>query len=324
MSYDVVTVGEILVEVLSEKVDQVFYKPGKLLGPYPSGAPAIAIDQAARMGAKTAIFAKVGEDDFAKVNLDRLSEDGVDVSHVVKTVENTTGTAFVTYFADGNRKFIYHFSKAACGELAPQDIDDEIIKNTKVLHIMGCSITASKSLGESVMHCVRTAKKNHVLISFDPNIRPELLTGQIMDYYREIIDACDILLTGRSELRLLYKDEYTGVDALLQQRDRIVVVKDGSRGTNVFTRKDAFTVPVYPAQEVDPTGAGDCFDGTFLSLIVNGTGLKTAVSYGNAAGALAIQKRGPMEGNSSKEDLECFIQKSGFAEATDIENWYKE
>ena len=51
--YDIITIGEILVEILTEKTGQVFYRPGTLLGPYPSGAPAIFIDQAARMGARS-------------------------------------------------------------------------------------------------------------------------------------------------------------------------------------------------------------------------------------------------------------------------------
>ena len=77
--YDIVTVGEILAEILTEHTNQEFTSPGILLGPYPSGAPAIAIDQAAKMGARTAIIARVGRDDLGKLNIDRLASDGVDV-----------------------------------------------------------------------------------------------------------------------------------------------------------------------------------------------------------------------------------------------------
>ena len=178
---DIITIGEILAEVLTEKVDQAFTSPGTLLGPFPSGAPAICIDQAARMGAKAAIIAKVGQDDFGKLNLTRLAGDGVDVSHVIQTPDNTTGTAFVTYFSDGERKFIFHFSHAACGELCPADVDEAAIKSARYLHIMGCSITGSPTMGEAIMQAVRLAKKNGVKVSFDPNIRPELLHGKIMD-----------------------------------------------------------------------------------------------------------------------------------------------
>ena len=321
--YDIITVGEILAEILTERTDQEFTSPGILLGPYPSGAPAIAIDQAAKVGARTAMIARVGRDDFGRLNIDRLASDGVDVSHIIEMTTNTTGVAFVTYFSDGSRRFVYHFTKAACGELSPSDVDEDVVKNSRYLHIMGCSITGSPSMGESIMRAVDVALEKGVKISFDPNIRPELLVGEIMQYYKKIIDASDVLLAGKGELTNLFgEDTDAAVRDLLSRKDRIVVVKDGSRGTSVYTRKEAFTVPVYPAVEVDPTGAGDSFDGTFLALLCKGWDIKQAADRGNAAGALAVAKRGPMEGNATLAEIEEFIKKSGGVTVTDIENPY--
>lgn len=59
--------------------------------------------------------------------------------------------------------------------------------------------------------------------------------------------------------------------------------------------------------EVDPTGAGDCFCGTFLALMTQGHTVDSAARYANAAGALAVTARGPMEGNSTLEELEQFL-----------------
>ncbi len=320
---DIITIGEILVEVLTERVGQVFYEPGKLLGPYPSGAPAICIDQAARMGASAAIIAKVGKDDFGRLNLERLHGNGVDVSHVIQTEENTTGVAFVTYFEDGSRQFIFHFSKAACGELCPADVDEEAIKNSRYLHIMGCSITGSSTLGEAIMQAVRLAHKNGVRISFDPNIRPELLHGKVMDYFQEIIDVCDVLLVGKSELQILFGDMELAIRQLLAQKDRILAIKDGSRGTSVYTRREAFSIGTYPAVEVDPTGAGDCFDATFLAMLCGGADLRTATRYANAAGAKAVEKRGPMEGNTYKEQVEAFLREAPSTPEQTLENPYQ-
>ena len=70
--YDIITIGEILVEILAKEIGQELCAPGIFLGPYPSGAPAICIDQVGRMGAKAAIIAKVGDDDFGLLNLRRL------------------------------------------------------------------------------------------------------------------------------------------------------------------------------------------------------------------------------------------------------------
>ena len=321
--YDIITIGEILTEILAEKVNQEFSAPGTLLGHFPSGAPAIAIDQAARMGAKTAIIAKIGADDFGLLNKERLRQNGVDISHIIETADNVTGTAFVTYFSNGSRKFIFHFTHAACGELGPADVNEELVKNAKYLHIMGCSITGSPSMGEAIMQAVRTAKKHQAGISFDPNIRPELLKGRIMDYYKEIIDATDILLTGKTELMYLFREIEPAVTRLLEQKDRIVVIKDGAKNTCVYTRREAFKAAPFPAIDVDTTGAGDSFDGTFLALLCQGTDIKTAAIYGNAAGAKAVAKKGPMEGNTNRAELDAFVQENPHIIAEDIDMLYK-
>jgi sugar/nucleoside kinase (ribokinase family) len=319
MKYDIITVGEILVEVLTERVNQKFSTSGTLLGPFPSGAPAIAIDQSARMGAKTTIIAKVGNDDFGMLNKNRLSENGVDISHIITDPSRTTGTAFVTYFSDGNRQFIFHFEHAACGTLCEADIDEEVIKSSRILHIMGCSITGSPSMGSAIMKAVRIAKANNVKISFDPNIRPELVKGKIMDYYREIIDDSDVLLTGNSEMKFLYSNPDQAIKDLLRlNKGRIVVIKDGSKETRVYTNTDAFSVPSFKATEVDATGAGDSFDGTFLALLCQGYSLREATIYGNAAGAKAVEKRGPMEGNCNKVVLNELLAKYPMIKPTDI------
>lgn len=320
--YDVVTIGEILAEILAERVNQEFTEPGTLLGPFPSGAPAIAIDEAALMGAKTAIVAKIGTDDFGALNKNRLRRDGVDVSRIIETADNVTGTAFVTYYSNGGRKFIFHFTHAACGELSPSDIQEELIEDTRCLHIMGCSVTGSPGLGDAVMKAVRLAKKHRVTVSFDPNIRPELLKGKIMDYYRELIDAADILLAGKSELAYLYLDIESAVTKLLEQKDRIVVIKDGAKNTYVYTRREAFRVAAFPAVEVDTTGAGDSFDGAFLALFLQGADIRTAAVYGNAAGAKAVARKGPMEGNTGRAALEEFVRANPRITAGDIAMLY--
>jgi sugar/nucleoside kinase (ribokinase family) len=75
----IVVIGEILVEIVADTIGDGFREPIALTGPYPSGAPAIFADQAARMGQPCAIISAVGTDDFGRVNLDRLQADRVDI-----------------------------------------------------------------------------------------------------------------------------------------------------------------------------------------------------------------------------------------------------
>jgi len=78
----VVTIGEILVEIMAVEPGRGFREPIPLVGPFPSGAPAIFIDQMARFGHPCGIVGCVGNDDFGHLNLERLRADGVDVSAI--------------------------------------------------------------------------------------------------------------------------------------------------------------------------------------------------------------------------------------------------
>jgi len=75
----VATLGEILVEIVAEERGHGFRQPVQLVGPFPSGAPAIFIDQVAKLGQACGIISCVGDDDFGWLNLKRLGDDGVDV-----------------------------------------------------------------------------------------------------------------------------------------------------------------------------------------------------------------------------------------------------
>ena len=60
---------------------------------------------------------------------------------------------------------------------------------------------------------------------------------------------------------------------------------------------------------MDPTGAGGCFGATFVSLLLAGYDVETALKFANVSGALAVSKLGPMEGTSSFEEIQTFLTK---------------
>ena len=97
----VITIGEILVEIMATEIGDGFLEPIPLVGPFPSGAPAIFIDQVAKLGQPCGMIGCVGEDDFGRVNIERLRRDGVDVSAIAVDPDRPTGSAFVRYRADG-------------------------------------------------------------------------------------------------------------------------------------------------------------------------------------------------------------------------------
>lgn len=303
---DIVTVGEILVEIMAKNRGQSFLQPGTFLGPYPSGAPAIFIDQVARMGVSCGIISRVGKDPFGELNIKRLNDDGVDTAWVKVDSSRLTGIAFVTYQQDGEREFIYHFKDSAIGNVCPKEIPEEYVASAQYLHVMGCTLLAAPQIAKSVETAVTIAKRHQVKVSFDPNIRPELLNDQqTKEIFEHILGLADIILTGAGEiLQITGESDIGSAVERLKKSAEIIVIKNGSKDTLVYDQKGSFSVAPFKAVEVDPTGAGDCFDGAFLSALIQGCSLKQAAEYGCAAGALAVQKQGPMEGACWKQEIE--------------------
>ncbi|MFZ7133304.1 MAG: sugar kinase [Eubacteriales bacterium] len=306
---EILTLGEILVEVMAKKVGQTFKETGDLIGPFPSGAPAIFIDQVAKIGSEAGIISVIGDDDFGKINYEKLQADGVDTSKIRTTKERSTGVAFVTYKEDGDRDFIFHLDNSAAGLLSEEDIREEDFDGCKYFHIMGTALYNS-SIIKAVDKAIDICKKKGIKISFDPNIRKEILKNdEIKKALERIYEACDIFMPSGDEINLFVdgEDEKSSVQAILDQGKEYVVIKKGSEGCSAYSKDLFIKCDPLNVVEVDPTGAGDCFGGTFISCINQGIEFRKAVAYANVAGALAVTKKGPMAGNSDLEKLKNYM-----------------
>ncbi len=308
---DILIMGEILVEIMRDREDVQLYEQGCFRGPFPSGAPAICASAAARLGSKVALVGGVGKDDFGKCITERLEQDGVDTSWITVTPKVSTGCAFVTYFGDGSRKFIYHMGNSAAVETEiPENFP---YQDLKYMHIMGCSLMAQKEFAEKILAVMRKAVSAGAKVSFDPNIRKELLTDDsIHAVIGEVMENTSIFLPGREELLSI-----TGADTVekaleacfAREKMEMVLLKNGSKGSTLYLPGgEAQEFGVYKVKQEDATGAGDCFDGAFLSALVQGKSVKTAARWAAAAGALNAAAFGPMEGNINLETVTKMIE----------------
>ena len=304
------TMGELLCEFMRPETDQPLGEIGTFLGPYPSGAPGIFIDTVARLGHKGGIIGGVGKDDFGACVLERLQQNGVDCSQVISYEDGTTGVAFVTYFADGSRRFLYHFPDTPATRPtapAPEALGNDVA----YFHMMGCSLMAKESFGQEILKLMRSLSKQGVKITFDPNIRPELGKDEkAYQVIKEVVNHTNILFPGVAEL-LMVSERNNLEDAISTCFSRpnleMIVLKDGSRGCTVYTRDEAISLSTFTVAEKDPTGAGDCFDAAFLCGLLEGKTKKEAALMASAAAALNVMAFGAMEGDISKETVERLI-----------------
>jgi len=303
------TMGEMLVEIMRPRAGMELYEPGEFVGPFPSGAPAIFIDTVARLGHSAGIFGGVGKDDFGKNILDRLRQDGVNVDYVYEDGDQSTAVAFVTYFADGSRKFIYHIGNTPA--VRPKDFSMEDIGSPKYFHIMGCSLMAEETFRDRIIDTALRFAQAGAKISFDPNIRVELLGGRsVDDVLGPVLDNCSVLMPGIEELKMLTGEETIagGIDKLFSyEKMEVVALKKGSSGSTLYGRGERVDCPLYSVAQVDPTGAGDCYDAALLCGLLEGLPLSQAGGMASAAGALNVMKLGPMEGEISREKIRALM-----------------
>ena len=303
----IATVGEILVEFVSHRRNCALEQISDFSGPYPSGAPAIFLDQAARMGARTEMIGGVGADGFGRSVLKRLQEDGVGASGVNISDTHSTGVAFVSYYDSGDRDFIFHLSGTAADhfDLPPSLLDLE----QTVLHISASSLGSAAMRGR-ILEAARSVSEAGGWITCDPNARPELMSDpSITAAMHEIMERSYCLLPSTSDLQFLYPDlsEEAAVERLLGAGPEVIAVKRGAGGATIIGHGKRYDFNGHHVEEIDPTGAGDCFCGTFVSLLVQGASLFEAGQRANAAGAIAVTRRGPMEGNSSPTEIARFL-----------------
>ncbi|MDZ4767264.1 MAG: sugar kinase [Chloroflexota bacterium] len=319
MSLDLLTFGEALVEVMRTTVDQPLDQPAPFIGPYPSGAPFIFAVQAARLGVRAAAIGAIGDDWFGKCQLRQLEHDGVDTRGVHILPGYTTGVAFIAYASDGSREYVFHARHAAAGQLnvALLDHDDTraLFDGLKCLHIMGSALSMSDGAYELGLRAVQIAREAGAKISFDPNIRPQLIdAARARTRFAPFVDAADVLmptdaealtLTGETELDFAVGRLFAG------KPGRIVVIHRGKAGAVVFQRTAdgvrADAIPAYAVEEIDPTGAGDCFAAGFLARWLAGDAPEVAARFGCACGALAVTKMGPMAGAHDLEAVQRFM-----------------
>jgi sugar/nucleoside kinase (ribokinase family) len=305
----IITIGEILVEIMAIDVGEGFRTAIPLIGPFPSGAPAIFIDQAAKLGQPCGIISAVGADDFGALNVDRLRADGVDVSAIGVHPSAATGSAFVRYRPDGNRDFIYNIKHSASGDIAMTREAERLIESADHLHIMGSSLSSEGAVS-LIREATARIKAKGGTISFDPNSRKEMLD---MPGMREALGAAlenaDLFLPSGGELFLFTKatEEKAAIEELLDRGVKAIVVKRGAEGATYFDRSGAVSASAFKVEEIDPTGAGDSFGAAFVTFWLRGMEPGKALKLANATGARAVGVKGPMEGTSTLAEIETFL-----------------
>ena len=318
--FDVVALGELLIDFTQNGLSQ---QGNGLFEANPGGAPCNVLAMLTKLGKKTAFIGKVGDDFFGRMLAETIREVGIDHQNLMFDDKIHTTLALVHTFADGDRDFSFYRNPGADMMLREEEVDMDLVKNTKIFHFGTLSMT-DEGVRDATMAAVLEAKKNGAMISFDPNLRPPLWESldDAKEQVRWGLGQCDILKISDNEIQWLTGEEsYTkGVEKIRKEFSiPLILVSMGRDGSRAYYQKEqqegekGIIVEVKPfIQEhtIETTGAGDTFCACVLNYVLEHgledlsvEGLKEMLTFANAAASLITTRKGALRVMPEKEEV---------------------
>ncbi|MFP4466765.1 MAG: carbohydrate kinase family protein [Candidatus Goldiibacteriota bacterium] len=292
--FEVVTVGEILADLTPERNKYILNS---------GGAPANVAVNLARLGIKSAVLGKVGDDFIGRGCIDFLKKNGVGVQGIKKIKKYRTGLVFVFIDGRGERDFSFYGHPSADTMLGRGDINIPMIKKSRILHFGSISMMAPKSRA-ATLAAIKAARGYGKLISYDPNVRLNLWEGRYSEAKKLIrcyFKYADIIKISDNEFEFLFgkKASAQSIDSVFGP-GKLVFVTLGKNGCIVKRNGFCRRVPGIKAKTVDTTGAGDAFMAGVLYEMRKFKGvnepddkqLVRAAVFANKQGAKCVLKKG--------------------------------
>ncbi|WP_046213419.1 sugar kinase [Paenibacillus wulumuqiensis] len=251
----------------------------------------------ARLGHSAGWCGRLGNDPLGQMIQKSIRGEGVDVSRSILAEGEPTGL-MLRENASGHASVYYYRKLSAASHMTPDDLDEEYIRNTRVLHVTGITAAISESGLATVNRAMDIAREAGVTVCFDPNLRLKLWTlEQARPVLLALAEKCDYFLPGLDELALLYEtDDQEEIFRRLRQLQAVSIVKGGPDLTYVVEKDSTLEVPYFKAERVlDTVGAGDGFCAGFITGLLRGYTIEEAVRLGNLNGSMVIQAVGDWE-----------------------------
>jgi ribokinase len=267
---------------------------GSDLAVHPGGKGANQAVAAARLGARTALLARVGDDAYGRLLLESQRAAGVDTVGVL-VGGAPTGVALITVDPSGDNSIVV--SPGANARLTPRDVRAA----TSLFHASRVVSAQLEIPLETVEEVVRT---------LPPDTRFVLNPSPPRPLDSEVLAACDPLIVNEHEAKVLLGPAYDVASGpedwarlLLAKGPRSVVVTLGAGGALVASSEGVVRVDAVAVDAVDTTGAGDSFTAALAWRLGAGASLAEAAAYAARVGALAVTRRGAQESFPTADEV---------------------
>ena len=266
--YDVIALGELLIDFASKSVDAAGYPT---MAANPGGAPGNFLAALNAYGAKTGFLGKVGDDAFGHLLLGTLTQAGIETKGIVVDPEVFTTLAFVTFDDKGDRSFSFARKPGADTQLRWEEVDKSMIDETKVFHFGTLSLT-DEPARTTTQKAVAYAREQGKLITYDPNLRKPLwkTEEEAKEQILWGLYQADVVKISDEEVEFLWNcTPEEGADKLLNEYGvSLAMVTLGPDGAYLKTAKASCRIPGIKVSPIDTTGAGDIFGGSAVSRLL--------------------------------------------------------
>ncbi|WP_068783487.1 carbohydrate kinase family protein [Paenibacillus phocaensis] len=283
---DVLTVGELLVDMISDGYDSE--KESKDYHAFFGGSPANIAMNIKRLGAQSTIASAVGKDRFGNFLLNHLIEAGIG-THLIQQVEQSTSLVVVTKSTSTPIPIFY---RGADYHLKYSDILEQKIIDSKIVHF-SCWPASSMPVRTTLEQVIQTARQHNCLICFDPNYHPAIWQHNEdgISYVKHLISQSDIVKPSEDDANRLFGEASyeEQLENFLQLGAKLVVMTLGKDGAIVSNGVETIRFDTMATEVVDTTGAGDAFWSGFYTALVKGCTVKQGLKLGFAVSAYKLR-----------------------------------
>lgn len=312
---DVYSIGEMVIDFIPGSEQASYIRKA-------GGAPANVVIAVAKNGLEASMCCKVGDDDFGHFLMDTLKEYHVTAACPKLCGEAITTMAFVTLAEDGERKFTFARKPGADMFLSEDEVKEEDIENSVIVHAGSCSLSA-EPVGSATAKALRLGHEKGKLVSFDVNYRNLMWNDDIQACtaaVMKILPYVDMLKISEEEVEMMGGE--AALPELMKKYGITVIIETlGADGAQAFINGEVIRIHGHKVKAVDATGAGDAFWGGFLSKLrfegiespadLTPEVVKAAMEYGNVSGCICVQGKGAIVSIPTREQIEEYREKYG-------------
>jgi 5-dehydro-2-deoxygluconokinase len=310
-SIDILCLGRAGVDLYGEQIGAPLHEV-QSFAKYVGGCPANIAVGTARLGLRSAMLTRVGDDGLGQFVIEFLRGEGVDVSGIRRDPDHLTGLAIVSVQPPDRFPILFYRVECADIHLSIEDVEASRLPEARAILVSGTGLSREPSRS-ATKRAVALARARGVRVVLDLDYRPMLWAEGPTETARQvqsILPHVDLAVGTEEEVAVAAGAEGPrGIDRLRALCPGTVVCKLGPRGAVGWERGGPpVTVPGFPITILNTLGAGDGFLSGLLKGWLSGAPLADALRLGNAVGGIVVTRHGCAPAMPRMAEVEALIR----------------